>query len=147
MKAVRCVETSGINTPAATLHWIYFSSHKAVRFFQSRQKHYKIRIRKNEEFSVSVRMYVSWFNNFSHHGDGRERAEGGLYVCTIHLLTFWLYSTLSSHRHVMILPQLSHNTKDKRSSCACDELSTASRRRKPNGGKNPPILILATTGE
>ena len=41
MKAVFCFETSGINTPAATLHWIYFYSDKRRsehRFFQSRQK-------------------------------------------------------------------------------------------------------------
>jgi hypothetical protein len=31
MKALRSFETSGMNTPAATLHWIYFSFDKAVR--------------------------------------------------------------------------------------------------------------------
>ena len=52
-KAVRSFETSGINTPAATLRWIYFYSDRAVRntgFSNQDQKQLKIR-KKSEKFS------------------------------------------------------------------------------------------------
>ena len=47
MKAVLSFETSGINTPAGTLYWIYFYSDKAVRNTGfSNQDKKKLQIRK-----------------------------------------------------------------------------------------------------
>jgi len=55
MKAVLSFETSGINMPAATLHWIYFYSDKAVRntgFSNQDKKKTPTNSKKGEEFSV-----------------------------------------------------------------------------------------------
>jgi hypothetical protein len=54
MKAVRSFETSGINTPAATLHWIYCYSDRTIRnagFSSQDKKKYKFeKIKKAKNF-------------------------------------------------------------------------------------------------